>query len=316
VASAPPPPDAFDAVVVGGGPAGLTAAIYLARFRLSVRVFDAGVGRAAIIPRTRNHAGFPDGISGAELLGRMRDQALRYGAQIEHARVERLERAPDGRFSVATAAGEIRAGAVILATGVTNRRPPMPDELHAAAVAAGRIRYCPICDGFEVIGQAVAVIGTGEHGLREAQFLRAYTPRVTLIAPSGPHTLDDDQRRRLAALGITPVDGPAEAFALDQAGLALTCAAGRLSFEAVYPALGSIVHSDLARALGADLEPAGCIKVDAHQRASTPGLYAAGDVVIGLDQISHAMGEGGVAATTLRNDLTAARPLLAGDLSL
>ena len=83
-----------------------------------------------------------------------------------------------------------------------------------------------------------------------------------------------------------------------------------MSFDTVYPALGSDIHSKLAAALGAVLTDEGCIKVDAHQRTSVPGLYAAGDVVVGLDQISHAMGEAGVAATTIRNDLATAKPML------
>ena len=89
-------------------------------------------------------------------------------------------------------------------------------------------------------------------------------------------------------------------------------AAGPLRFDSIYPALGSTIRSDLARALGADMTADGCLLVDTHQRTSIPGLYAAGDVVKGLDQISHAVGEGGVAATTIRNDLAERRPLLRG----
>ena len=87
-------------------------------------------------------------------------------------------------------------------------------------------------------------------------------------------------------------------------------AAGRLHFDSIYPALGSDTHSGLAAMVGADRSDVGCIAVDSHQRTSVPGLYAAGDVVIGLDQISHAMGHGGVAATTIRNDLAKEQPLL------
>jgi thioredoxin reductase (NADPH) len=98
-------------------------------------------------------------------------------------------------------------------------------------------------------------------------------------------------------------------FRLEPDGLSVATAGGRRTFAAIYPALGSMVHSDLARSLGADLAEEGCIKVDDHQRTSVPGLYAAGDVVSGLDQISHAMGEAGVAATTVRNDLAQKAPL-------
>jgi thioredoxin reductase (NADPH) len=300
--------DILDCLVVGGGPAGLTATIYAARFRLGVRVIDAGASRAQLIPCTRNHAGFPDGISGTELIARMRRQAIKYGARIDHGEVTAVSTVGKGLL-VETKSGPIQARTVLLATGVTNRAPEMPVALHNAALAAGRLRYCPVCDGFEVTDQAVAVIGTSDHGVKEALFLRAFTRTITLVAPHGRHSLTPEHRRLLAQADVRVADGPVIDFALDTAGLGFTCALGRLSFEAVYPAMGSVAHSNLADSLGAALSDEGCIRVDADQRTSIPGLYAAGDVVIGLDQISHAMGEAGVAATTIRNDLAAKQPL-------
>jgi thioredoxin reductase (NADPH) len=121
--------------------------------------------------------------------------------------------------------------------------------------------------------------------------------------------MDVAQRAELMAGGIEVLDGPATDFRLESDGLSVATAVGRRTFASIYPALGSDVHSTLAKTLGAALADEGCIKVDAHQRTSVPGLYAAGDVVSGLDQISHAMGEAGVAATTLRNDLARKAPL-------
>jgi len=298
-----------DCLIIGGGPAGLTAAIYAARFHLSVRVVDAGDSRAAQIPLTRNHAGFPEGISGVALLERMREQAVVFGTELIAGRVTALRRDPDG-FVATLADREIAARSVLLATGVTNRRPLMDQGLHDAAVRQGRLRYCPVCDGFEVTDQVVAVVGRGPRAAREAEFLRSYTTKVSLIGLTGEDGLDAAMRARLDAIGVERFAGPAYDFRLENDGLGLTCAAGRLNFDAVYPSLGSDVHSSLARALGAAVTPDGCVKVDTHQRTSIPGLYAAGDVVLGLDQISHAMGEAGVAATTLRNDLAALTPLL------
>jgi thioredoxin reductase (NADPH) len=292
-----------DCLVVGAGPAGLTAAIYLARFRLRVVVIDSGQSRAALIPRTHNHAGFPEGIAGRELLRRMRRQARLYGAEFRDGHISRIDRLDDG-FADRSNLLEVRAHTVLLATGVSNRRPAMSDSLHDQALAQGRLRYCPVCDGYEVIDQNIAVIGTGTRGVTEAEFLRSYTRSISIIAPEGSHCLSDEERRHLDSAGIAVIDGPATDFALTEQGLSFVTARGRLDFTAVYPALGSDIHSDLAAALGAACSSDGCVQVDTHQRTTIPGLYAAGDVVLGLDQISHAMGEAGVAATTIRNDLS------------
>jgi thioredoxin reductase (NADPH) len=172
----------LDCVIIGGGPAGLTAAIYLARFHLDIAVIDAGQSRALWIPETHNHAGFPDGISGPDLLVRMQQQAVQYGAKIHKARVTNLQ-TESGTFTVESYSEKIAASKILLATGVINRRPAIDDELHDKAVASGGLRYCPICDGYEVTDQNIAVIGTGERGLAEAEFLRSYTKQVTLISP-------------------------------------------------------------------------------------------------------------------------------------
>jgi thioredoxin reductase (NADPH) len=299
----------LDCLIVGGGPAGLTAAIYLARFHLDILVVDDGKGRAERIPCTHNHAGYPDGISGKELVRLMREQAQRYGARIKSDYVTRLDRTGDG-FCAAWGSGSVEAKTVLLATGVKNRRPPMDEELHDDALARGLIRYCPICDGYEVTDKTVGVIGSGSYGVAEAIFLRSYTPHMTLIAPDKALQLTREDQDKLKAAQIDCVDGPAQAVAISDSCIVVDTAEGHYTFDSVYPALGSDTHNQLAEQVGARLNEQGCIGVDAHQRTSVPGLYAAGDVVIGLDQISHAMGEGGVAATTIRNDLAKEKPLL------
>jgi thioredoxin reductase (NADPH) len=118
-------------------------------------------------------------------------------------------------------------------------------------------------------------------------------------------------QKALAALGILTVDGPCHAVAALADSIVVETEHGHHAFDSVYPALGSDVHTELAGQIGVALSgETGCILTDAHQRTNVPGAYAAGDVVFGLDQISHAMGEGGVAATTIRNDLARERPLL------
>jgi thioredoxin reductase (NADPH) len=302
--------DVLDCLIIGGGPAGLTAAIYLARFHLDIMVVDAGKSRASWIPCSHNHAGYPDGINGKELLRLMREQAQKYGAKIETSRVTKLEYCPDGLFAAEWGSGTKKARSVLLATGLTNRKPPMDEELHDEALARGLIRYCPICDGYEVTDKKVGIIGSGSHGVAEALFLRSYTADVTLIAPDTALNLTAEDRQKLEEAGIKAVDGPAQAVAAAEDCIVVDTAEGHHAFDSVYPALGSDTHTQLAEMIGAELAPDGCVLCDEKMRSTVPGFYAAGDVVHGLDQISHAMGEGGQAATTIRNDLAKQKPML------
>ena len=299
----------LDCLIVGGGPAGLTAAIYLARFHLDILVVDGGRSRASWIPCTRNVSGFTEGINGKEFLERTREQACKYGAKIETEFVTKLERDERGLFTATWGSGCRTARTVLLATGVTNRRPPMEEDLHDEALSRGLVRYCPICDGYEVTDKKVGVIGSDSHGVAEAVFLRSYTADITLIAPDKALRLKAEDSEKLKAAGIDCVDGPAQAVAFSDEFIVVDTAEGHHTFDSIYPALGSDTHTQLAEMVGAELSTTCCIIVDSHMRTSVPGLYAAGDVVIGLDQISHSMGQGGVAATPIRNDLAAKNPL-------
>jgi thioredoxin reductase (NADPH) len=299
----------YDCLVIGGGPAGLTAAIYLTRYHLKLKVLDAGKSRASWIPCTHNHAGFPGGISGKELLSRMREQAQMYGASIQTARVTRLDKIENG-FRAEWGSGSATARTILLATGITNRRPPMDEDLHDEALSKGLIRYCPVCDGFEVTDKKVGVIGSGSHGVAEAVFLRGFTADITLVAPDRSHDLSEEDKAKMKEFGIHCIDGPCQGAAIADKCITLSTPYGDHVFDSVYPALGSDTHTELAKQVGARIAEDGTLPVDDHQRTDVPGFYAAGDVVLGLDQISHAMGEGGVAATTIRNDLAKKQPII------
>lgn len=301
-------PDILDCLVIGAGPAGLTAAIYLARFRLAIGIVDSGKSRAATIPRTHNHAGFPGGIAGKELLSRMRAQAAEYGAYVREGVIETLAMVND-LFVARVGEERLCARSVLLATGVVNNPPNIAPETHEAALARGLLRYCPICDGYEVTDKRIAVIGSRTHGHNEALFLRMYSKDITLIAPRRRHELSEEEQARLLDAGVALRDGPCGPLRIEADAILVPVPDETLRFDAVYPALGSVIRSELAVVLGARASEDGCLVVDSHQRTSVPGLYAAGDVAKGLDQISHAMGEAGVAATTIRNDLASKRLL-------
>lgn len=295
--------DVLDSLIVGGGPAGMTAAIYLARFRRRFELIDGGASRASWVPVSHNHAGFPDGINGNVLLERMAAQALRYGAAIRRGQVDAIAAAPDGGFTVTIGGVTRTTRTSLLATGVVDNEPDLPDLRNA--VARGLIRYCPVCDGYEVIGRKVGVIGHGTSGLAEAIFVRTYSDDVTLLSVDASLTPTDETRRRAAEAGIGLIEAPIVAIAAEaEQTCAVTTQDGQLHrFDTVYSALGTRKRSSLARMIGATLTDEGAIVTSAHQQTSVKGLFAAGDVVRGLNQISVAMGEAAIAATAIHNTL-------------
>lgn len=288
-----------EVLIIGAGPAGLTAATYLARFRRRVLVADGGASRACWIPVSHNMPGFPQGITGDAILKRMTEQAREYGAVIEAGCVDSLTREGDG-FIARINGREVRVRAVLLATGVVDHHPDLPGV--ERAIERSLVRICPICDGYEAIDKAVAVIGNDDKGLREAAFLRTYSDRVTLIhiGPPGARIATDELERLGIELIRTPVDNVRlegdRVTALSWGGVYRT-------FDLVYSALGTSPNAALAEGLGARTGEDGRLFVDARQQTSIDGLYAAGDVVRGLNQIAVASAEAAVAATAIHNAL-------------
>jgi thioredoxin reductase (NADPH) len=292
----------LDAIVIGAGPAGLTAGIYLGRFRRCVLVIDGGDSRASWIPTSHNHPGFPDGIHGEDLLARMRAQAVKYGATVSSGMARNLRADEAGGFSVDLASGEtVRAPYVLIATGV--RDTPLPFAALFDDVQRGLVKICPICDAYEVIGRDVAVVGAGDHGAREALFVRHYTDRVTLLLTGAAEDLTPTRHAELIEAGVEVVPERLRDVTIgDDMVLAFDHGGGSTrAFEVVYSALGSTARSELLRNVGAEVNEAGCAIVHRHQRTSIEGLYAAGDVVLGLNQISVAQAEGAIAATDIHN---------------
>ncbi len=284
-----------DCIIVGGGPAGLTAALYLARFLRDVVVIDAREGRAGLIPKTHNLAPFPAGITGQDLLGQMRSHAEKYGAELAVGTVHEIAR-NDGAFHVATDRHYVAARRVLLATGVVNHRPPLPAKDHDLGLSRGLIRYCPICDAYEVRDKRIAVLGSGDHGLAEARFIRRYSRDVTLIPADGTIAQPTD--------GIAGLASPMRRLSVTDGQVIVELDAGEPQrFDTLYVALGTTPRSDLAEALGAARSASGCVVVDDHQQTSIDGVFAIGDIVEGLDQIAFAMGQGAVAAIAIHNSL-------------
>lgn len=290
----------YDAIVIGAGPAGLTAATYLGRFHRRALVLDGGHSRARWIPESHNTPGFPHGVGGEALLDRLRDQADRYGAERRSGRVRTLLRGAEGFVLAIDEDGAdapviARAPFVLLATGVVDRLPAL--EGVEDAIRAARVRLCPICDAYEATGQRIAVLGDGEHGAREAAFLTTYSAEVTLLdlRPDAPLEGDGVFER----LAVTLAD-----VALSPDGVRV----GDRRFDCLYAALGFDSQQALAQQVDAARDADGRLVVSAHQQTSVDGLYAAGDVVRGLNQIAVASAEAAIAATDIHNRLRRSEP--------
>jgi len=290
----------LDCLIIGGGPAGLTAAVYLARYHRRVAVVDSGVSRAGLIPESHNYPGFPDGISGNQLLLSLRAQAAHYGVRVVSGTVTALQRRKPG-FCATFDGEELPARFVLLATGIVDKHPSM--EGLDAAVADGLVRYCPVCDAYEATDKKIAVFGSGSDAASKAKFLRGYSADVTWLRPSGDDASADDIES-LAEASIDIIDAVQE---LGRSGAGIqAAAAGRVHhFDLVYPALGCDVRSGMATQLGAEANDVGCLKVDEYQRTTVEGLYAAGDVVSDLHQIAVATGHAAIAATHIHKSLPA-----------
>ncbi|MGX9965244.1 NAD(P)/FAD-dependent oxidoreductase [Roseomonas sp. F4] len=296
------PENLHDCLIVGAGPAGMTAALYLARFRRRVLLVDAGAPRAAWIPTSHNIPFFAEGIGGPDLLTLQRDHLARYGIAVVQGEVTTLQRTAAGftaRIDTADGPPEALARRVLLATGAVDVEPDLPDL--PDAVRRGLVRYCPICDGYEARDRSIAVIGHGARGLGEAAFIaRTYSNRVTLLTLGTP--LEESEHDLAARHGIRVVAEPITSLDIAEGRVVALRAGGQEHrFEVLYSALGLTYRSGLGRAMGAGHDEKGALIVDTHNQTSVKGLYAAGDIVRGLDQIVTAMGQAAVAATHIHN---------------
>ncbi len=290
----------IDCLIIGGGPAGLTAAIYLARFHRDVLVVDSGASRAAWIPVSHNYPGFINGIAGTDLLERLRVQAIEYGAKLKQDEVIELSRTADGLFAAKTRQGLVHARMILLATGVVDEVPDFPSMKEF--VYKGAIRFCPICDGFEATDKRVGIVGPWSHIVGKALFLRTYTADLVLLPTA--EDLSESDRKRLADAGIViPEHDVCDLVASDDKVAAIMSDGERIELDTLYPAMGAHVRSELAVSLKAIHNDLGCLATDDHQQTSVPGLYAAGDVTFDLSQISVATGQAAIAATAIHNTL-------------
>lgn len=292
----------WDCLIIGGGAAGAAAATYLARFKRRVLVLDEGRSRLLRIPRSRNAPGYPDGIEGARLHQALLRQALSFGARFESARVGAVNFAEnEAGFVVKTEDKTISARTLLVASGIKVTEPPIADL--DACVEAGLIRYCPICDGFEVQGKRVAVLGGKPHSIEEARFLTTYSPDVTYVPAHRDAALDGEAARAAEASGIRVA--AFEPFSLSRRGdtIIVRYEDSEKVFGTLYPCLGVEPNTHFLSPLKLITDANGAIRTDRHQATNVAGLYAAGDVTDAIDQIATAFGQAAIAATAIHNVL-------------
>ncbi|MES2741022.1 MAG: NAD(P)/FAD-dependent oxidoreductase [Pseudomonadota bacterium] len=309
-----PAPLVCDCLVIGAGPTGLTAAIYLARYRRRVILADGGQSRASLIPLSHNYPGFEQGVSGRELLARLRAQACACGVTAMEGEVTAIAHEPatgaEGaagpaalRFSCRLGTSSVYAHKVLLATGIEDGHVDMPNWTDA--VRSGRVRLCPICDGYDALDQHVAIVSSTDRGAAHALFMRTYTRHVDLFCHPRPAGLPDRQREQLHQARVRVIEEPLRTLLLtDREQVSVETSGGqRRHYDVAYLLLGDTARNQLAVGLGARRDMDGKLEVDRHQRTSVDGLYAAGDVVNTLHQISVGIGQAAMAATDMHNSL-------------
>ncbi|MDI6824795.1 MAG: thioredoxin-disulfide reductase [Bacillota bacterium] len=292
----------YDVVVLGAGPAGLTAAIYAGRARLDTVVIDHGVpgGQVATTDMVENYPGFPQGVSGAELAGLMNEQAERFGARIEMAEAEGLAREGDV-WRVDTSEGPYRARAVIVATGTRPRELGVPGEKEFR----GRgISYCATCDGAFFRDKPVVVVGGGDSAVTEAEFLTRFASHVTIVHRR-------DQLRAARSLQERVLDNPkisvrwnavVTSFLGEDRLQRVRLRDVKAGTESEVEAEGAFIYVGLLPNTSflngvVPLDEGGYLVTDEAMALPVPGLFAAGDVRRKrLRQVATAVGDGAVAA--------------------
>ena len=239
----------FDCLIVGGGPAGLTAAIYLARYRRNILLVDEGKSRAALIPKSHNYPGFR-GIAGVELLKILRAQAAEYGVEAQQETVLSLAGEPQKGLTADLASGaRVQTRKVLLATGIVDESPQLPGLKQV--IYEGSLRFCPICDAYEASDRRIGVLGSVTMAAKKALFLRTYSREVLLLAIDAPGPVDSETLALLDTAGVRVVKCVVDVERSGDSICAVLANGERIRVDVLYPALGAAVRSQLAVELGA-----------------------------------------------------------------
>jgi len=294
--------DDYDVAVVGGGPAGLTTALYGTRLGHDTVLVDRGGGRAAMMADTHNVIGVTEEVSGNEFLATGREQVQSYGGTFERGFVTDIDRTDDGRFRLSLGDDELRADRVVLATGFSDERPDPP----LPRTGKG-LHYCLHCDAYMFVDEPVYVMGHGEAAAHVAMIMLNVTDEVDLLTRGAEPTWSDETAAQLEAHPVDIVHEDIDGVVNDpDSGWldALEFEDGTTrEYRGGFPMYGSNYNAGLAKGLGCDLTDDGAVDVDDHGRTSVEGVYAVGDVTPGHNQVPVAMGQGAKAGLAIHKEL-------------
>jgi len=291
----------FDVIILGAGPAGMSAGIYAARRGLKTLILEAGMpgGRAATAPLVENYPALDQPLTGLELTQRMQKQLERFGGQVASEEAISLQ-LDKGTKIVSTRKREYSAKTVVIAIGVSRKKLLIPGE--AEFLGTG-VSYCAVYDGPLLRGKKVAVIGSGEEALEDAMYLAGIASEVFLLSNEPEFSISKESLDRLEAKENTTILEGYKAQSIEGEQFVHTLRVKYLSdgkessleVEGVFIAAGVTPMTEIIRKAGVEVDKRGCILVDRRQTTNLPSVFAAGDCTCGGMQIATAVGEGAMA---------------------
>ncbi|MBH8557023.1 NAD(P)/FAD-dependent oxidoreductase [Hymenobacter negativus] len=293
----------FDAIIIGGSYAGLSAAMALGRSRRRVLLLDTGRPCNRQTPHSHNFL-TQDGATPAALHAQAIKQVLNYPSIELRAEEATTATAVSGGFEIGTAAGNsFAAPKLLLATGVIDLLPALPGFAECWGIS---VLHCPYCHGYEVADQRLGVVGNGDVGFEFARLIHNWSPQLTLFT-DGPSTLSPAQQHVLARHGITVEETPLAGIAHTQGQLQAVQLADGTAYprDAVFARVPFEQAGTLPRQLGCAFTEMGHVQVDDFQRTNVPGLFAAGDATTPFRAVSAAVAAGGKAGALMNMELIA-----------
>jgi len=292
----------YDLVVIGAGPAGLTAGIYASRMGMKTLILERALpgGRAVEAPIVENFPGFPEALGGAELVERMTEQAEKFGAEIRYPE-EVLNLVLDGRPKItATRHNRYESIGIVISTGTQRKKLSVPGE----TMLLGRgVSYCTICDGPLFKGKVTAVVGSGNEAFEDAIYLSDFAEKVVII--TGKQEVEAAEKlvdRSVRAGNIETLKAAVKSIAGDTYVKSVRISDLQskeerdIPVDAVFVSVGGVPMTNLIEKTGVAVDDRGCIQVDRRQATNIGGVFAAGDCTCGGMQMVTAVGEGAMAA--------------------